>query len=162
MYKVTHEDPPPVCDNAPELPRSLDPVLRRLLAKKKADRYPGMEDLRMDLGMVIQEFGEAQIAGMEKDAESLIHAGRYDEALAMAAGILRFDHRNVNARKWRSELRDLRRLQKQESRIKTLIDEADEKTTALDFPTAESRLQEALQIDPENSAARTRLVQRCV
>src|ERR1017187_3874776 len=159
MYKVTHEDPPPVCDKAPELPRSLDPVLRRLLAKKKADRYPSMEDLRMDLGMVIQEFGEAQIASMEKDADSLIQAGRYDEALAMAAGILRFDHRNVKARKWRSELRDLKQRQKQESRIKTLIDEADEKTTILDFPTAESRLQEALQIDPENNAARSRLVQ---
>jgi len=159
MYKVTHEDPPPVCDKVPELPRSLDPVMRRLLAKKKTDRYPSMDDLRIDLGMVIQEFGEAQVAGMEKDAESLIQAGRYEEALAIAGGILRFDHRNVKARKWRTELRDLTRRQKLESRIKTLIDEADEKTTVLDFPTAESRLQEALQIDPENTAARSRLVQ---
>jgi len=159
MYKVTHEDPPPVCDQAPELPRSLDPVLRRLLAKKKADRYPSMEDLRVDLAMVIQEFGEAQVAGMEKDAEALIRAGRYEEALAMAAGILRFDHKNAKARKWRSELRDLKRRKEQESRIKTLIDEADERITVQDFPTAESRLQEALQIDPENSAARSRLVQ---
>ena len=159
MFKVTHEDPPPVCDQAPELPRSLDPILRRLLAKKKADRYPSMEDLRVDLSMVIQEFGEAQVAGMEKDAEALIRAGRYDEALAMAASILRFDHRNVKARKWRSELRDLKRRKEQESRIKTLIDEADERIAVQDFPAAESRLQEALQIDPENSAARPRLVQ---
>jgi serine/threonine-protein kinase len=155
MYKVTHEDPPPVCDQAPELPRSLDPILRRLLAKKKADRYPDLEDLRVDLGMVIQELGEAEVAGMEKDAESLIQAGRYDEALAMAGRILRFDHRNAKARKWRSELRFFQK----ESRIKTLIGEADEKAAVLDFPTAESRLQEALQIDPDNSAARTRLVQ---
>ena len=159
MYKVTHEDPPPVCDKAPELPRSLDPVMRRLLAKKKADRYPSMDDLRVDLSMVIQELGEAQIEGMEKDAESLIQAGRYDEAMATAASILKFDHKNVKARKWRTELRDLTRRQKLESRVKTLIDEADEKTTVQDFPTAESRLQEALQIDPENIAARSRLVQ---
>jgi serine/threonine-protein kinase len=159
MYKVTHEDPPPVCDTAPELPRSLDPVLRRLLAKKKADRYPSMDDLRIDLGMVIQEFGEAQVDAMEKDAETLIRAGRYDEALAMAASILKFDHKNAKARKWRSELRDLKRRKEQESRIKSLIDEADERTTVLDFPTAESRLQEALQIDPENSGARSRLLQ---
>jgi serine/threonine-protein kinase len=155
MYKVTHEDPPPVCDKDPELPRSLDPVLRRLLAKKKADRYPNMDDLRVDLGMVIQELGEAEVASMEKDAESLIRAGRYDEALAAAGRILRFDHRNAKARKWRSELRYFQK----ELRIKTLIGEADEKTAALDFPSAESRLREALQIDPENSAARIRLVQ---
>ncbi len=159
MYKVTHEDPPPVCDVAPELPRSLDPVLRRLLAKKKADRYPSMDDLRVDLDMVIQEFGEAQIAGMEKEAESLIEAGKYDEAMAIAVRILRFDHRNAKARKWRSEIRDFTRRQRDEARIKTLIDDADEKITVLDFPTAESRLQEALQIDPENGAARSRLVQ---
>ena len=159
MYRVTHDDPPPVCDKAPELPRSLDPVLRRLLAKKKTDRYPSMEDVRMDLATVIQEFGEAQVTGMEQQAESLIAAGRYDEALAVTAGILRFDHKNAKARHWRSELRDLIRRQKLESRIKSLIDEADEKTTSFDFPTAESRLQEVLQIDPENGAARSRLTQ---
>jgi len=159
MYKVTHEEAPPVCDIAPELPRSLDLVLRRLLAKKKADRYPSMDDLRVDLDMVIQEFGEAQAVDMEKDAESLIQTGRYDEAMVIAARILRFDRRNAKARKWRSELRELSRRQKEESRIKNLIDEADEKISVLDFPTAESRLQEALEIDPENSAARTRLSQ---
>ena len=159
MYRVTHEDPPPVCDLAPELPRGLDPVLRRVLAKEKADRYATMDDLRLDLDMVIQEFGEAQVAGMEKDAESMIEAGRFDEAMAMAVRILKFDHRNAKARKWRSELREFSRRQKEGSRIKTLIDEADEKLTVLDFPSAESRLQEALQIDPENSAARTRLSQ---
>jgi predicted Ser/Thr protein kinase len=159
MYKITHEDPPPVCDVAPELPRSLDPVLRRLLAKKKADRYPSMDDLRVDLDMVIQEFGEAQVADMEKDAESLIGTGKYDEAMVIAARILRFDHRNAKARKWRSELREFSRRQKDQSRIKTLIYEADEKITVLDFPTAESRLQEALEMDPENAEARTRLVQ---
>ncbi|HEX3747538.1 MAG TPA: protein kinase [Bryobacteraceae bacterium] len=159
MYRVTHEDPPAVWEKAPELPRSLDPILKRLLAKKKTDRYPSLDDMRVDLSMVIQDFGEAQVEGMEKDAEALIQAGRYEEALGVAAGILRFDHRNLKARKWRSELRDLTRRQKLESRIKVLIDEADQKTTAADFPTAESRLQEALQIDPDNMAARSRLVQ---
>ena len=159
MYRVTHEDPPPVCDKAPELPRSLDPILARLLAKKKADRYPSLDDLRVDLGMVIQDLGEAQVAGMESDAEAMIQAGRYEEALAMAAGILRFDYRNTKARKWRSELRDVIRRQKQELRIKALLDEADEKTTTADFPAAESRIQEALQLDPENAGARSRLSQ---
>ena len=159
MYKVTNEDPRPICEQAPDLPRSLDPILRRLLAKKKTDRYASMDDVRMDLGMVIQEFGEAQVAGMERDAESLIAAGRYDEALGVAAAILKFDHRNARAREWRAEIRNLMRRQKAESQIKTLIEEADQKVTMQDFQTAESRLQEILQIDPENGAARSRLTQ---
>ncbi|HEX3742301.1 MAG TPA: protein kinase [Bryobacteraceae bacterium] len=159
IYRVTNEDPPSVCDKVSQLPRSFDPVMRRLLTRKKSDRYPNMDDLRVDLGMVIQEFGEGQIAGMEKDTESLIRAARYDDALAMAARILKFDHRNSKARKWRTELRDVARRQKDEVRLKNLIEEADEKTTALDFSAAEARLKEALQIDPDNSEVRARLDQ---
>ena len=159
IYRVTHEDPPAICDRLAELPPSLDPVLRRLLAKKKTERYPSMEDLLLDLGPVIQEFGESQVGGMEKSAEALIRAGKYDEALAVAARILKFDQKNTRARKWRADLRDLSRRQKEEARIKVLIEEADQKTTLLDFSAAEARLKEALQIDPSNSTARTRLDQ---
>ena len=96
---------------------------------------------------------------MEKSAEALIRAGKYDEALAVAARILKFDQKNTRARKWRADLRDLSRRQKEEARIKVLIEEADQKTTLLDFSAAEARLKEALQIDPSNSTARTRLDQ---
>ena len=159
IYRVTNEEPPAICDRVRELPHSLDPVMRRLLAKKKTERYPSMEDVLLDLGPAIQEFGESQVAGMEKSAESLIRSGKYDEALAAAARILKFDQKNTRARKWRADLRDLSRRQKEEARIKVLIEEADQKTTLLDFSAAEARLKEALQIDPANSAARTRLEQ---
>jgi serine/threonine-protein kinase len=159
IYKVTHDDPPSIRERVRELPNGLDPVMRRLLAKKKAERYPSMEDLLLDLSPVIQEFGESQVAGMEKSAEGLIRAGKYDEALAVAARILKFDQKNTRARKWRADLRDLSRRQKEEARIKVLIEEADQKTTLLDFSAAEARLKEALQIDPANGSARSRLDQ---
>jgi serine/threonine-protein kinase len=157
FFKVTQENPRPICDCVPGLPRSLDTLVARLLAKKKEQRYSSMEEVLLDLGPVIQELGEAQVAVMEEDAERLIAAGRYDDALSVAGRILKYDQRNVKARKWRTELRDLSRRQADEARIRALIEEADAKTTLLDFSAAQLYLKEALQIDPNHALAETRL-----
>ena len=159
IYRITNEDVPPVSDCLPGLPSNLDPVVRRLLARRKEDRYRSLEDLRLDLSSVIQELGEAEVPAMERGADSLIRSGRYEEALTVAARILRFDQKNAKARKWRTELRDISRKQAEEARIKALIDQADAKTTQLDFSAAEAILREALHIDPSNTAARTKLDQ---
>jgi len=159
IYRITREEPPPICDCVPSLPRSLDAVVRRLLAKTKAERYPSMEDLRLDLDPVIQELGKAQVANMEDTVEALIRAGKYDQAQTVVASILKFDQRNPKARKWRTDLRDFSRRKVEEDQVKALIEQADEKTTVRDFSAAAARLQEALQIDPDSPAVRTRLDQ---
>ncbi|MGA2925102.1 MAG: serine/threonine-protein kinase [Solirubrobacteraceae bacterium] len=45
MYAILASPPPSVCDLAPDLPRQLEDVVRRALAKKPDDRYQSAGDL---------------------------------------------------------------------------------------------------------------------
>ncbi len=40
LYAIAHEDPPPASEIRPGVPRQLDEVISRALAKRPADRYP--------------------------------------------------------------------------------------------------------------------------
>ncbi len=44
LYQVIHLDPQPLAKRAPNLPPGVEPVLRRALSKRMADRYPSIAD----------------------------------------------------------------------------------------------------------------------
>ena len=52
IYKICHEEPPPITSHDPELPDGVHQVLARALAKKREDRYQRVEDF-------VQEFTKA-------------------------------------------------------------------------------------------------------
>ncbi len=49
LFKVVSEDPPPLAMVAPELPRALDPVLRKALAKEPGERYQSAQEMANEL-----------------------------------------------------------------------------------------------------------------
>ena len=49
IYRIVHEEPPPLSDVAPELPPGIEPCLQRALAKDPSQRYPRAADLARDL-----------------------------------------------------------------------------------------------------------------
>jgi len=48
-YKHVHEQPPRLRDADPQLPREIEAITQKLLAKNPANRYPSADDLRADL-----------------------------------------------------------------------------------------------------------------
>jgi serine/threonine protein kinase/tetratricopeptide (TPR) repeat protein len=58
--RILHEDPPPLQQFDPTLPRQLDQVLRRAVAKDREHRYQSAADLRADLKLVAQGTGETE------------------------------------------------------------------------------------------------------
>ena len=44
FYQITNLDPPSLAKAAPDLPPEVEPVLRRALSKRPADRFPGMRE----------------------------------------------------------------------------------------------------------------------
>jgi eukaryotic-like serine/threonine-protein kinase len=49
LFKVVSEDPPPLAMVAPELPKALDPVLRKALAKESGERYQSAQEMANEL-----------------------------------------------------------------------------------------------------------------
>ncbi|HET7292921.1 MAG TPA: serine/threonine-protein kinase [Vicinamibacteria bacterium] len=49
LHRVLHEDPPPPSEAVPSLPAGIDAMLARLLAKDRALRYAGAEELVEDI-----------------------------------------------------------------------------------------------------------------
>lgn len=53
ITRALAEEPEPLAEIAPDVPRGLDPIVRRCLAKEPADRYPGAAALAGELERLI-------------------------------------------------------------------------------------------------------------
>jgi serine/threonine-protein kinase len=157
IFRVTAEEPPPISSHASSLPRSLDTILKRLLAKSREDRYASLEDVRFDLEPVILELRRAQVQDLLKTAERLIQEGHLDEALTVVRRILDSDQTNAQARKWRRELPELIRGQALQVRIRALVEQADADAARRDYSAALEKLAEAVRLDRSNQRLRSRV-----
>jgi len=54
MYKITNEDPRPVMELRPELPRIIEDITKKALAKEKDKRYQTCMDLAYDLKIALR------------------------------------------------------------------------------------------------------------
>ncbi|HTS31151.1 MAG TPA: protein kinase [Bryobacteraceae bacterium] len=157
IFRVTAEEPPPITSLVAGVPRSLDAILRRLLAKNRDDRYATLEDVRFDLEPVLVELRRAQVEDDLARAGALIAEERLDEALVVVRRILDFDQTNAQARKWRRELPERIKAQSMQMRIKALMEQADAEATRRDYAAALEKLAEAVRLDRSNQRVRGRL-----
>jgi serine/threonine-protein kinase len=58
MYKITNEDPVPVKELRPEIPKVMDDIVRKALAKEKNRRYQTCMDLAYDLRIALRGLKE--------------------------------------------------------------------------------------------------------
>lgn len=59
MFAIMSEEPRPISELRPDLPKELDAVLRRTLKKDRADRYQNMEELLADLEPLVRRMESA-------------------------------------------------------------------------------------------------------
>ena len=57
------EEPTPIRGLVPELPRKLESLVARMLAKKPEDRYPSIDDVAQEIQRITPELGEAAPSG---------------------------------------------------------------------------------------------------
>ncbi|UTF54827.1 serine/threonine protein kinase [Natronosalvus rutilus] len=78
MRNVLYEQPPTPSDHVDDLPQGTDAVLKKALAKKKADRYESVLDLRRDLEILLE-----RALSEETDATTIAESG--DSSAAASA-----------------------------------------------------------------------------
>jgi predicted Ser/Thr protein kinase len=156
MSMVTRGDLTPILA-LPEHPAGLIPLMKRLLARLPDERYPTMEDAQFDLEQVILELKQTQVGSLAQNAGKLIQEERLTEALTVVRQILDLDQSHEIARQWRKELTERLKWQSTQVKVRELADEAETRVFTRDYGAALERLEEALRLDPNNSALRARL-----
>jgi serine/threonine protein kinase len=70
MYKIVNEDPPPISEIKPELPKFFDEIFAKALAKDTSRRYKNSMDFAYDLRLAIRELKDTP---KETHDSELIH-----------------------------------------------------------------------------------------
>jgi len=73
MYKINNEIPEPIVNIRPELPRILDEITRKALAKNRDERYQTCMDLAYDLRVALRGFAGTADNERVKDVVDFMH-----------------------------------------------------------------------------------------
>jgi len=74
MYKIVNEDPPPVLEARPELPKVMGQILDKVLAKDSSERYQSSMDFAYDLRLALRSLRETPRETHDSELLSYIHA----------------------------------------------------------------------------------------
>jgi serine/threonine protein kinase len=157
MFKITMEDPEPLRLLAPECPEGLEQVVNRALQKDRELRYQSLRDLRLDTEPLMFELEQARAKTLVVEAEKLSASGEFTSALSIIHEALELDPSNREVRHLREVVQ--RELQNQavQSRVKTMLETAEEQLARRDFSNAIQTLELALKVDQTNSRTRALL-----
>jgi serine/threonine protein kinase len=157
MFKLTMEDPEPLRLLAPECPEGLEQVVNRALQKDRELRYQSLRDLRLDTEPLMFELQQARARTLLVEAEKLSAAGEFTSALSIIHEALELDPSNREVRHLREVVQ--RELQNQavRSRVKTMLETAEEQLARRDFSNAIQTLELALKVDQTNARTRALL-----
>ena len=159
IYKITAENPPPLSASVPNVPHTLDAILKRLLARSREERYASMEDVRFDLEPVILEMRRGQMDGLLKAADQSLREDRLDDAQSAVRRILELDPSNLQARKWRSQLQEKTKQREFLARVRGLVEQAEAAASQRNFAAAIAFLEEACGLDKGNRALHEKLAE---
>ncbi len=75
MYKITNEEPPPIAEYRPDLPKILEDITRKAIAKDLGSRYQSCKDLAYDLRVALRGLTDPPDTDAEKlkDVVDYIH-----------------------------------------------------------------------------------------
>jgi serine/threonine protein kinase len=73
MYKITHEDPVPMLDIRPDIPKLLDTIIKKVLAKDPTSRYQACMDLAYDLRVVLRNLTGTVKKSKVEDVVDYVH-----------------------------------------------------------------------------------------
>ncbi len=73
MYKINNEIPEPIVNNRPELPKIMDEIIRKALAKNKDERYQTCMDLAYDLRVALRGLAGTADNERVKDVVDFMH-----------------------------------------------------------------------------------------
>jgi serine/threonine protein kinase len=157
VYKIVNADAPPIRSLNKDVPEALAQIVHKCLAKGRDQRYPNMEELRLDSSPVLQDLTKRKAARMVADARTLLSKGQLEDAQELARRSLELDPGERTAHDLRKAIAEEMHRQKIRSQAASLCARADEQTASRQFAKAIDTLEEALRLDPESASVQQRI-----
>jgi serine/threonine-protein kinase len=151
FYRIATVVAPPLSELMPACPEELQAILQTAMAKDRAQRYPSMGDLLLDLKRVDQSLKHDRAALAVQEAQDLLRAGADVQAEARLREALTLDPSNTAAS-------DLRRSLRQHRKIDELLVSARGQVQADAFGPALETLEQARRLAEAESGTSRRAV----
>ena len=104
MYRVTNEDPKPVCQGVPDCPPEIESIICRALAKDRHLRYQTLRDLIYDLEPLVRQWEQQEADRLLGRAEALFASGNLPGSEAVLGEVLALNPANAAARSLRATI----------------------------------------------------------
>jgi tetratricopeptide (TPR) repeat protein len=151
---IMRSTPPPVSDINPGVRFEVGQVIRKAMARQPGQRFPGMRDFvdalsRATRGEAMENAGAAAIQARVDRATQACDQGDVDFASEMLSQIESEGYLNESIAALRRRLDDAAT----QTRVRQLLDSANRYLQAQEYPLALRKVQDALQLDPQNPDA---------
>jgi serine/threonine protein kinase len=120
LLKILYDPAPPLSSYLGEYPAGFDAILERALAKKRADRYQSVDEMRFDLAEVELQLRKETVANLFEESERLISEGSWVKARERLQRLVKLDPQNAKASQ---RLRQVQvEIQKQDAALGATLD----------------------------------------
>ncbi|HVT91688.1 MAG TPA: protein kinase [Bryobacteraceae bacterium] len=157
MYKIRHEDPETPRDLPKGNARAIERLLRKALAKEREERYPTLEELRLDMEPILVDLEQQRAETLLAQAEDLVTEDRLDEAKLLLREALHLDGANHHARQLRMRIREYEKAQTLKLKINATVRQGEDHLSHQRFDEAVRAFQSALDCDPHDEDLKMRL-----
>ncbi len=157
MYRILHQEPPPVGSLVPGCPPQLESLVHRMLAKSREQRIQSLDDAVLDLRGMVQQLGVSQVPMLLQEASRWLEAADEQRARALIRRAISLDPRNLEAQKLRERLQEVAHRSAIRPKIEELVSQADAEVSQGSFAAAISKIQSALRLDPTSQTLLAKL-----
>ena len=153
MFKILHEDPPPLRTLCPECPEALEKIVNKMLEKQATARYQSVAEVLRDLGAVWRQEQQETVQKLLAESQQLIEARDFRGAQDHLRKALQIDISSVPAKRLLDQAtRETRRLENL-PRVEERVNRGRDYLRAGRLADARAEVESALGMDPSNDAA---------
>ncbi|MGC2544819.1 MAG: protein kinase, partial [Silvibacterium sp.] len=157
LQKLVNEPHPPLQTYISNYPPALDAILDRALAKDPEQRYATAEDFAYDLRAVGEDLKKGRVSELFNDAERLTTDQEFGRAREVLLQLVKIDAQHTGAKQLLGIVQqNLARLQRAEQ-VRQLVSEAEEALASSRHSEALASLEQAVKLDPANTAVQAKL-----
>lgn len=150
MYRIIHEDPPPLATHLQHYPSELDEIISKVLAKNRDLRYASARDLAFDLLAVVEKEKHQEVVQWMKRAETAVQRTEWTKAEEHLRQALKVDKHHMPAHQMMSQVQFRIRQQRNLEQVRQLRLQADEAFLDHRYDEALRIVDQALTVDETN------------